>query len=484
MEESLFSTEAPLSPFGRLIIVMTRYWTASKLSYATEITALFVEMFNRARFPGRLKWKMAVGFGGEWNGARRHGRFLGQGAHPCSSSTLRAAAKFAHEARTEVHWNQVYFGQLIYLVVHDSERGRLSSRPVHMRTLDLKGKVVVEADSKSPAIVEDKSENAVFIWGDKYFHNGRVQKVNLHQQNTLANLWKQGDEFRDMQLLPSGIFANIPNKDAGNSVGQLLQMIKSKGSWTAYAPYLGEYGSVSHVAEADGKLVLGSTEGQVECLDIESGRPQWLYTFPVTRQTMSYSSPYGMPPYLTQQAAEYRKSVEKMSTPSGSILLPSDFQPASTNWAKLRAETEYPRRIIIDPNPDDPFHLGRYLTWLVVCASLPIGGALVLLVKRIVRRKSPKRAVPETRNEKTPPSAGLVAWFLVLSFSPAYGLLEYGHVSYSWTIVLKVIFVIAIAIAMFGTIRLCYAQRWLAAFLFSVILLGWVLLMLNPFRFA
>jgi hypothetical protein len=192
-----------------------------------------------------------------------------------------------------------------------------------------------------------------------------------------------------------------------------------------------------------------------------------------------------MQPYLTQRAAEYRKGLEKTNIPSGSILLPSDFQPASTTWAKLRTETEYPGRIVIDPDPDDPFRkLGSYVKWLAVCASLPIAGGLVLLLRRLARRKSPKQGLPDTPHDKTPASAGLVAWFLVLSVSPAYGLLEYGRVSHSWTIALKVIFAMTVVVAVLGTIRLCYAQRWLAVFLFSVILIGWVLLMWNPIRFA
>src|SRR5205085_232252 len=98
-----------------------------------------------------------------------------------------------------------------------------------------------------------------------------------------------------------------------------------------------------------------SSEGHLECLDIQTGRARWLYKFPVIRQTVTWSTPHGLPPYLTQQAAEYRESVAKTSISSGSVPLSSGFQPGTTKWVNLRAETEYPGRIVIDPNPDDPY---------------------------------------------------------------------------------------------------------------------------------
>jgi hypothetical protein len=84
----------------------------------------------------------------------------------------------------------------------------------------------------------------------------------------------------------------------------------------------------------------------------------------------------------------------------------------------------------------------------------------------------------------TPASFGLVVWCLLLSVSPAFGLMEYGRVSQSWTLALKVIFAMTIVGAVCGTIRLGFAQRWFAVLVFSGILVGWVCLMLNPLRFA
>jgi outer membrane protein assembly factor BamB len=415
-----------------------------------------------------------------------------------------------HEAAPEDHWQQVYFdGQLIYLVEGNSiyKEKSYPRRPIRVKMLDLEGKAVSSVDYKSPDVVSNSAqeEEAPFIWGDKYFSDGRVQPVSLHQRTSLAALWKKGDEWRNMlendeeyfgrrdrfgridcgpQLLPSGIFANFPSKDKNNEIGQLLRMSNSQGTWTAFAPHLGKFGLISHVAEADGKLLLGSSEGQVECLDIGTGRPRWLYSFPVIRETVTYSAPHGMPPYLTQQEAEFRDELKKTSISCGSITLTSDYQQ-SAKWEKLRAETEYSGHIVIDPSPDDPFaELGTYTTWLAVCASLPIAGGLVLLAIHLARRRSLTKAPPETSRDKMPASTGLVAWFLMFSIAPAYGLLAYGRVSYSWTLALKVIFAMTIIAAVIGAVRLCYARRWLAAVAFSAMLIGWVFLMWGPLRFA
>jgi hypothetical protein len=413
---------------------------------------------------------------------------------------LKSGGQLLHyEGASDVHWHQVFFdGERIYLVEGNSaDRYQVPEKPVHLKTLDLEGKVVATADYKSPEVVPRGRGNSAFIWGNKYFDDKRVQTVNAHERQVLAKLWKTGDECRDMlenergflerrddlpSVLPSGVFANQPRKDTDNEIGQLLLMSKPEGSWTAYAPYLGKLGSITHVAEADGKLLLGSSEGHLECLDTATGRPRWLYAFAVIRQTVTYSTPHGLPPYLTRQAAEYRKGLKKASISCGSIPLPGEFH-SSTRWAMLRAEAEYPGRIVIDPSPDDPFwELGGYVTWLAVCASLPIVGGLVLFLGRFARRKN--STPTEISRDQTPASAGPVASLLVLSIAPAYGLLAYGRVSYSWTIALKVIFVLTIVLALVGTGRLWYARRWLAGLVFSVILIGWLFLMLNPLRFA
>jgi outer membrane protein assembly factor BamB len=456
---------------------------------------------------GRVSWK--IDMEGGWHLLAARGKVLvattehWNSRHALQVLDLKSGGQLLqHEGASGVHWHQVFFdGQLIYLVEGNAaDRYESPRKSLRLKALDLEGKVAAEADYKSTEVVSRTGQwNITFIWGNKYFDDRRVQTANAHERQVLATLWKTADECRNMLenetgfpdrrdthpwLLPSGVFANLPRKDSDNEIGQVLVMNKPKGSWTAYAPYLGKVGSITHVAEVDGNLLLGSSEGHLECLDAATGRPRWLYAFPVIRQTVTYSAPHGMPPYLTRQAAEYRKGIERISVTCGSILLPADSQP-STKWATLRAETEYPGQIFLDPSPDDPFaELPGYIIWLAVCASIPIVAGVVLLLVWLAGRRNSGQALIEASPDRMSASTGPVACFLAVSLAPAYGLLAYGRVSYSWTIALKVIFVMTLVVALFGTCRLVYVGRWVAALVLFVILLAWLYLMFNPLRFA
>jgi hypothetical protein len=456
---------------------------------------------------GRVSWKLDME--GGWHLLAASGKVLvatpefWNGRHALRVLDLKSGGELLHhEGAPDVHWHQVFFdGQLIYLVEGNAaDRYESPTKSLRLKALDLEGKVAIEADYKSTDVVPRIGQgNIAFIWGNKYFEDRRVQVVNTQERQILAKLWKTVDECRNMLenetgfpdrrdshpwLLPSGVFANLPRKDSDNEIGQVLILTKPKGSWTAYAPYLGKIGAITHVAEADGKLLVGSSEGHLECLDTETGRPRWLYAFPVIRQTVTYSTPHGMPPYLTRQAAEYRKGIERIRVTCGSILLPSDSH-SSTKWATLRNETEYPGQIVMDPSPDDPFaELAGYIVWLAVCTSIPIVAGVVLLLVWLAGRRNSGQALTEASPDKLSTSAGPVACFLAVSLAPAYGLLAYGRVSYSWTIALKVIFVMTLVVALFGTCRLVYVGRWVAALVLFVILMGWLYLMFNPLRFA
>lgn len=138
------------------------------------------------------------------------------------------------------------------------------------------------------------------------------------------------------------------------------------------------------ITDAAGKLLLGSSEGQVECVDIDTGRARWIYVFPVIRRTMSYSTPYGMPPYRTQQAADYWEDVRKTDFLGGSLLLSEGFDVSSCAWSELQDSREYAGRVVFDPSPDDPFpNLRRRAMWLAVYALLPIVSFSLILLSPV-----------------------------------------------------------------------------------------------------
>lgn len=378
-----------------------------------------------------------------------------------------------------VHWQQVYFdGELIYLLeaVHP-EPGTLS-------TLDLRGKLLAKVRRSSPEVVTRMDGR--FVWDDKYFDgSGRVRHVDAQERKVLVDSWTQTDRAGSAHDLgANGILVCLQKNDAAGESGQLLRMIMPTGSWDAYAPHLGPGGKVSQVSQGHGRLLLGTSEGHVECLDLETGRPHWLYRFPVVNQTMSYTAPHGMPPYLTQQAAAYQNGARQVTVASGSMRLPQGFDPDSTRWSELRNSTVYTGTIILDPDPDDPFaDVGSYLFWVVVCALLPIIAEANRLVIQVWRR-SRYRAGPQIAGARSRALLPPAAWCLALSVSPAIGLLLYGRVSQPGTLALKVIYALAILGVSCGILRHFFAERWLSAFVLSGILLGWVYFMFYPWWFA
>jgi outer membrane protein assembly factor BamB len=387
---------------------------------------------------------------------------------------LQTGRKLARkDAPSGARWLQAYFdGDRIFVVDNESSEPYVR-QPGTIMTLDLQGNTVAKVRYSSHEIMPITNEHwngcSIFIWNDKYFApNGQVRPLSANESKELIESPKQ-NEFNPI-LLASGTFGERQCQDVNGETGELLHMMLPKGSWKAYAPYLGQQGRMVLGTEAQGRLLLGDSEGHVECMDIATGRPHWLYMFPVINQTVMYSVPYGMPPYLTERAAAYRQSARKTSASCGSIIMPPGFDPASSKWSDLRKSAKYAGQIVADPDPDDPFsNLAWYRVWLAACGVLPMVGVAALLLARLARRKL---------------STPLVIWFLLFSLPPALGLLLYGRVSHLGTLALKVVFAAAILCAAYGAVQLYLARRWRAGFMCSLILVLWAYFMWYPWWFA
>jgi hypothetical protein len=406
-----------------------------------------------------------------------------------------------HEAPAGFHWREVYFdGQQIYVVDDGGIKGEgHRGEPHNLQMVGLQGNIVAQADYRSSDVVPSQkwNWNGTFLWGDKYFrhdgHFGRVRMVNEQERKAILEFWKEANglpydlqrpanRWGERQFLPEvlagGVFMNLPTQDALGEAGQLLHTILPKGAWKAYAPHLGKHGEVFQVAEAPGILLLGTSEGQVECLDMETGRPRWLYCFPTIRETMTYSG-RDMPPRLAEQQAIYRDTVDKMKVPCGSIVLPPEFNPRGAKWTDLQNSAAYAGQIILDPSVDDPF---PDLRWILAFFTLVPAPIAVVILLRFVRRR-----VPDPKNDQPPRGSRfmpLVIWCMLMSAFPAYGLLQYGGVSYSWTVALKIVFMATIIAASCGTFGLFVAKRRLASVVLTAALIGWIYLMFGLLMYA
>lgn len=385
-----------------------------------------------------------------------------------------------HEGRDEDSWVNVYFdGEFVYLITaRDNSRDEI---PGDIMKFDLQGTPLKSVSFTSSEVVAkfDRAAHDFIFEGKMFLHNGAVRPLYSHEPESLLAEWKLGN--RAAESLPGGVLADRLAQDVDGRYGPLMRL-RTTGNecvWRVHPSYrrLSKHdhgSSIKEMAQSDGNLLLASHEGYVECLDMASGAPRWLYVFPAINVTMSYSSPYGLPPYLTQQATAYRSDVSRLGeTESGSFLLPNDFDIRSENWSELRASAAYAGRIVVDPDPDNPFSgVRNLLIRLAVLGVTPLKAIpLILVLNRISRRES--AAWLDTWIAKSYYHL-LAVLFSVLSVPPAFGLLMYGRVDRSWTLSLKFVFAAAILVAGCAILRLYAEHRWLFATGLGAILVTWL----------
>lgn len=374
--------------------------------------------------------------------------------------------------RLDVHFD----GQLIYLTPSPADARDPSPQPTSLVKLSLEGQTLATVAYPSPEILNtlDSGWPGTFLFGDKFFeYAGGVRRAAPGEREAILAMHRQGDLRIDS--LPSGVLYQLPVQDAAGASGTRLRMVRQDGSWEAYPCYLGQDGDLVRVGESGGKLLVGSNQGHVECLDLATGWPLWLYAFPMIRRIGSYSWPYGMPPHMARQAAVYRDRVARLGEACGSLALPAGFDPAAARWSDLRDSTAYPGRIVVDPSPDDPFSdLPHYRALLAFLTFVPMVGAvlLVLLARAPVPTSASDSAGPPPRPQ--PRYAVVGTGLLILSVMPHLGLMLYCRVSYPGTITLKVLFAVIVLGVLYCVVRLFAERRWVVASVLSGAMIAWI----------
>ncbi len=429
---------------------------------------------------GALRWTSTVDAG--WKIVAANGKALAFTPRRCDASALmlfdlKSGDKLLHKRAPQgVRWLDVHVdGEFIYCLTTALGVSEATDKIANMLKLNHRGELVATVKYPSPGVVSTGKR----LWigpliEDRVFEDdGRVRPAYPYELD--ARIEAQKQKMHRFDCLPSGVLHKLDAKDSSGEQGKLVRMVTAGGSWKLYLSHLGSRGYIAQTAEHDGRLLLGSTRGHVECIDISSGQPLWLYVFPRMRKTISYSTPHGMPPYLTELAATHQRSVAKMGETCGSVPCPVGFDIGSSKWSELRDSAEYPGRIIVDPSPDDPFpELGKYRAWLAFFVACPVLGVAVIFL--------PGGKKTSCSGTDAPPPAPIKEFGLALrtmsllgySVFPAVGLFEFGRVSYPCTIALKAVFAIAILAAAYGIVRLFLQRRWLAASVPALVMIAWV----------
>lgn len=140
--------------------------------------------------------------------------------------------------------------------------------------------------------------------------------------------------------------------------------------WTGVLSYLMNGGRIAAVGKAAGRILIGTDVGQVECVDLDTGKSLWLYNFPTLRRTMSYRS-HSLPPTMSEAAATFRRD---------------NGNPPTSGLQVINAKASKPI-IISDPDPVDPYRklpLYRAMAW--GGAGLAFGLLLLVHILGWVRR--------------------------------------------------------------------------------------------------
>ena len=132
---------------------------------------------------------------------------------------------------------------------------------------------------------------------------------------------------------------------------------------------------------------------------------------------VSYSSPHGMPPTMTEAAAIFKRENRQSPAVSGMQLLDSTEPPI-------------PTKIIFAPEPTEPFRrLPFYLSIVWSASLLPFILLLCIRISRRIRQLNP---------------LALASHSVFLAFLSTFVLLLYGRVSLAGSIALRLSIIAAV----------------------------------------
>jgi outer membrane protein assembly factor BamB len=354
-----------------------------------------------------------------------------------------------------VHWLDMYFDRQSVYVKQASFAGKRSDYKLEgLSVWNVQGEEVRSIPFTAKMREDLRWADSPCNLEQKTFYRGRVypDRWAIPRERFGHLLPTTGDQTNEISetaydLKDGWIFTERRKSRHGRESSETeIELRSPEGCWTGVLTYLSDRGLISAIARAPGRILIGSNLGHVECIKASTGESLWLYVFPTIRHTMSFSS-YGMPPMMSQAAATFRD--ENANPPkTGLKLLDQDARPA---------------RVILDPEPTDPF---KKLPLLFAAAW---GGAvLVLLAVAFLH------AHPRIRQR----NLGLLSVLLVLLAFLCF--MSYGRVSPGSSTALRVAILAGLVSGTLDTARCFRRGKWLMGAALAGVFLA-VALLLFPF---
>lgn len=236
--------------------------------------------------------------------------------------------------------------------------------------------------------------------------------------------------------------------DGMDSPGSVVTWSPDLGDgWTGWLPYVRWRDSdISTVVEDNGKIFTASSAGEIECVDLATGRSQWVYVFPC--QLVPPLDRWGRVSLCDTDGARRYLYTSKRDRRLLGMLRLND--PAATTPSELEAQLASVDRgnlrVIFDPQPMDPYSdLWKRLLLVWTAAVVIAGAGLAVIVLRCKKKLS---------------RFACALMSLFLTAGPVVMLHYWRQVSSDGMLVFKAMIVMLLAAAVYWGIRILLNHRW------------------------
>jgi hypothetical protein len=304
---------------------------------------------------------------------------------------------------------KTYFdGSSVYLLTASLEREMKHGQaiPKLLIEFDLQKRRKRSVDFQSEKVVSYSAWG--FYWDEKFFgHDGSVRPVFPHEPF----------DRDDFEAGPGFVAASI---EAGIFVMKVVQTVDREDAYIfeiqgSDKRWLGSSLWEPWPEQAGDKLLFSSPAGRLECVDLETGRPEWIYAFPVARWFPRVSG-IG---FLNGRSRIYQNEIESLPLARGMTRMPMDQPLNEIQIVPSMDNLEYEGRVIVDPQPDPRFR--RLLIKRVLIA------AGMFLFPIMMARGKRSRVNPELSGGRGKPSVRILGWCVLLSAGPLVCLVHYGR---------------------------------------------------------
>jgi outer membrane protein assembly factor BamB len=373
---------------------------------------------------------------------------------------------FRKQPPPNVHYEKVFFdGRNIFVDKGTFAKERAGYASEEIVVWNISGEQVGSLSLSVIKPKRNKLRNVVepYFIDNKWFCRGRVylegQYISPRRAGRTDIRQRMGNKSLDYRFIFKLPFeeevlieSRYVKPSKRNDKKVTIEFKSKEWNWKGVLPYLEKKGQVEVVGSSESELLIGTNFGHVECIEKSTGRSLWMYIFPTTRHTASSSSPFGMPPTMTEAAAAYRRENKEAPPVSGVQLLDSTGPKAAT-------------RIIFDPEPDNPFR--RLYLYLVIAWSAALLPFILLLCIRMSYRISQSKPTTLALN------------FVTLAFLSTCVILYCGRVSLASSITLRLSIIVAVGAGFIYCLK-AYEEKKFAAATFLIAISVCLLVFIYP----